>query len=92
MIDMVTQNETVVIYYDYDNLAIICWQFFLKLPGFGLRIWTTRNRLYFPNCAIDSLGIFCLCVCRCLLVNHRAVILRSSLVLSAPSSVSSEKP
>ena len=28
MIDMVTQNETVVIYYGYDNLAIIYWQFF----------------------------------------------------------------
>ena len=91
MIDMVTQNETVVIYYGYDNLAIIYWQFF-ETP----RIWFThldnQNRLYFPNCAIDSLEIFCLCVCRCLLVNHRAVILRSSLVLSAPSSVSSEKP
>lgn len=38
---MVTQNETVVIYYGYDNLAIIYWQF-LKLPGFDLRIWKTK--------------------------------------------------
>lgn len=37
MIDMVTQNETVVIYYGYDNLAIIYWQFF-ETP----RIWFTH--------------------------------------------------
>ena len=40
MIDMVTQNETVVIYYGYDNLAIIYWQFsgFTGTP----RIWFTH--------------------------------------------------
>ena len=48
MIDMVTQNETVVICYGYDNLAIIYWQFF-KLPGFGLRIWTTRIAFIFQT-------------------------------------------